>query len=58
MSAVLGPWVNKPVAHVLATIILAILVVLSLILVFSTIFSGVSVTLLLIIFGSILVVRA
>ncbi len=54
--AVLGPWVNKPWLNVLATIILAILVVLSLILVFSTIFSGVSVTLLLIIFGSILVV--
>jgi len=53
--AVLGPWVNKAWLNVLATVILAILVMLSLILVFSTIFSGVSVTLLLIIFGGILV---
>jgi Mn2+/Fe2+ NRAMP family transporter len=55
-SAVLGPWVNKPWLNVLATVILAILVMLSLILVFSTIFSGVSVTFLLILFGGILVV--
>ncbi|HBV93791.1 MAG TPA: manganese transporter, partial [Chloroflexi bacterium] len=53
--AVLGPWVNKPWLNVLATVILAILVMLSLILVFSTIFSGVSVTLLLIVFGGMLV---
>ena len=38
--AVLGPWVNRPWLNVLATVILAILVMLSLILVFSTIFSG------------------
>jgi len=54
--AVLGPWVNRPWLNVLATVILATLVMLSLILVFSTIFSGVSVTLLLIVFGGILVV--
>ena len=53
--AVLGPWVNRPWLNVLATVILAILVMLSLILVFSTIFSGVSVTLLLFVFGGILV---
>jgi Mn2+/Fe2+ NRAMP family transporter len=54
--AVLGPWVNRPWLNVLATVILATLVMLSLILVFSTIFSGVSVALLLIVFGGILVV--
>jgi Mn2+/Fe2+ NRAMP family transporter len=54
--AVLGPWVNRAWLNVLATVILATLVMLSLILVFSTIFPGISVALLLVIFGGLLVV--
>ncbi|MGA8017000.1 MAG: NRAMP family divalent metal transporter [Candidatus Dormiibacterota bacterium] len=54
-KAVLGPWVNRAWLNVLATVILATLVMLSMILVISTIFPGVSITILLIVLGGVLV---
>ena len=46
--AVLGPWVNRPWLNILATVILAALVELSLILVINTVFPEIDVTLLLV----------
>ncbi len=45
---VLGPWVNKPWLNALATVIVGVLLMLSAILVVTTIFSSINVTLLLI----------
>ena len=53
--AVLGPWVNRPWLNVLATIILALLVELSLILVISTIFPAINVAFLFVVLSGVLV---
>jgi len=53
---VLGPWVNKPWLNVLATVIVAVLFMLSAILVVTTAFPKVNVTLLLIVVSGVLVV--
>jgi Mn2+/Fe2+ NRAMP family transporter len=49
--AVLGPWVNKPWLNVVATIIVSALLLLSLVLIISTIFPSVNVTVLVIVLG-------
>jgi len=53
---VLGPWVNRTWLNVLATLILGVLVMLSLILVVSTVFSSVNVPLLLAILSVVMLV--
>ena len=53
--AVLGPWVNRPWLNVLATVILAALVELSLILVISTIFPDIDVAFLFVVLSGVLV---
>ncbi len=52
--AVLGPWVNRPWLNVLATVILALLVELSLILVISTIFPDINVAFLFVVLSGVL----
>src|SRR4030088_2851884 len=52
--AVLGPWVNKPWLNVVATIIVSALLLLSLVLVISTVFPSVNVTVLVIVLGSVM----
>jgi len=52
-SAVLGPWVNRPWLNGLAGAIIGALLVLSLILVISTVFPSIDVTLLLVVLGSV-----
>src|SRR3984893_11715926 len=49
--AVLGPWVNKPWLNVVATIIVSALLMLSLVLVISTVFPSINVTVLVIAVG-------
>jgi len=51
--AVLGPWVNRPWLNGLAGAIIGALLVLSLILVISTVFPSIDVTLLLVVLGSV-----
>ncbi|HET7419551.1 MAG TPA: NRAMP family divalent metal transporter [Candidatus Dormibacteraeota bacterium] len=51
--AVLGPWVNRPWLNAVASVIVGAMLVLSLILVISTVFPSVDVTLLLIVLGSV-----
>jgi NRAMP (natural resistance-associated macrophage protein)-like metal ion transporter len=53
---VLGPWVNRPWLNAVATFIVSVLLVLSLILMTTTVFPGIDVTLLALVLGSILVV--
>jgi hypothetical protein len=53
---VLGPWVNKPWLNALATLIISVLLVLSLILVVTTVFSSINVPDLLAALGAVLVV--
>lgn len=53
---VLGPWVNKPWLNALATVILGVLLMLSAILVVTTVFPNVNVTLLLLALSVVLVV--
>jgi Mn2+/Fe2+ NRAMP family transporter len=54
--AVLGPWINKPWLNVVATAIVSALLVLSLVLVVSTIFSSVNVTVLITALGIVMAV--
>jgi Mn2+/Fe2+ NRAMP family transporter len=54
--AVLGPWVNKPWLNVVATIIVSALLLLSLVLVVSTLFSTINVTVLITVLGSVMAV--
>jgi NRAMP (natural resistance-associated macrophage protein)-like metal ion transporter len=54
--AVLGPWVNKPWLNAVATLIVSVLLVLSLILMATTIFPGIDVGVLLVVLGMALVV--
>jgi len=53
---VLGPWVNRPWLNVLATVILGVLIMLSVILVVSTIFSSIDVPLLLAVLSGVVAV--
>jgi hypothetical protein len=53
---VLGPWVNRPWLNVVATVIVSVLLVLSLILMTTTVFPGVDVPLLVVVLGAVLVV--
>jgi hypothetical protein len=53
---VLGPWVNRSWLNAVATVIVSVLLVLSLILMTTTVFPGIDVTLLALVLGSILVV--
>jgi NRAMP (natural resistance-associated macrophage protein)-like metal ion transporter len=53
---VLGPWVNRPWLNVLATVIVSILLMLSLILMATTLFSGINVDELTLILAGVLVV--
>jgi Mn2+/Fe2+ NRAMP family transporter len=53
---VLGPWVNKPWLNALATLIISVLLILSLILVVTTVFSSINVPVLLAALGAVLVI--
>ena len=53
---VLGPWVNRPWLNVVATVIVSVLLMLSLILMTTTVFPGVDVPLLVVVLGAVLVV--
>jgi NRAMP (natural resistance-associated macrophage protein)-like metal ion transporter len=53
-KAVLGPWVNRPWLNALAAFIIGVLIILSLILVLTTIFPSINVTLLLTVLGALL----
>jgi NRAMP (natural resistance-associated macrophage protein)-like metal ion transporter len=55
-EAVLGPWVNRPWVNAVATAIVSVLLVLSLILMTTTVFPGIDVTVLLAVLGAVLVV--
>jgi NRAMP (natural resistance-associated macrophage protein)-like metal ion transporter len=55
-QAVLGPWVNRTWLNVVATLIIGVLLVLSLVLVLTTMFPSVNVPLLTLVLGGILVV--
>jgi NRAMP (natural resistance-associated macrophage protein)-like metal ion transporter len=54
-AAVLGPWVNKPWVNAVATVVVSVLLVLSLILMTTTVFPGIDVAVLLIVLASALV---
>ena len=53
-KAVLGPWVNRPWLNALAVAIIGVLIILSLILVTTTMFPSVNVTVLLLVLGGLL----
>ncbi len=53
---VLGPWVNRPWLNAVATVIVSVLLVLSLILMTTTVFPGVDVALLVLVLGAFLLV--
>jgi Mn2+/Fe2+ NRAMP family transporter len=53
--AVLGPWSNRPWLNILATVIIAVLVMLSMVLVISTIFPSIDIPILLVVLAGILV---
>ncbi|MGH9080491.1 MAG: Nramp family divalent metal transporter [Acidimicrobiales bacterium] len=53
---VLGPWVNRPWLNVLATVIVSILLMMSLILMATTLFSQINVTDLAVVLGGVLIV--
>ena len=55
-NEVLGPWVNRPWLNVLATAIVSILLVLSLILMVTTLFSHIDVNRVVVVLGAVLVV--
>jgi NRAMP (natural resistance-associated macrophage protein)-like metal ion transporter len=54
--AVLGPWINRPWLNVIASVIVSVLLVLSLVLVVTTIYPSVDVTVLAVALGAVLVV--
>ena len=53
---VLGPWINRPWLNVVATVIVSILLMMSLVLMVTTLFSQVDVTVLALVLGAVLVV--
>jgi len=55
-AAVLGPWVNRPWVNAVATVVVSVLLVLSLILMTTTVFPSIDVTALLLALGAALVV--
>jgi NRAMP (natural resistance-associated macrophage protein)-like metal ion transporter len=54
-EAVLGPWVNRPWVNAVATVVVSVLLVLSLILMTTTVFPGIDVDALLVVLAAILV---
>jgi NRAMP (natural resistance-associated macrophage protein)-like metal ion transporter len=55
-AAVLGPWVNRPWVNAVATVVVSVLLVLSLILMTTTVFPGIDVTTFLSVLGVVLVI--
>jgi len=53
--AVLGPWVNKPWLNIVATVIVSVLLLLSMVLVISTVIPSVDVNRLVVVLGSVMV---